>query len=865
MPAATLPADEPARLHSLLALDVLDSAPEAEFDALVRAAAALCGTPVALLTLVDEHRIWFKARAGLPGVCEVPREVGPCSHTILQDTLLEVPDTTLDPRFADSPVVTGPPGVRFYAGVPLRIDGRHVGALCVADFQPRALSALQREALGHLATAAARALEGRRALLAERGLREQAAHAATLLHNSLDAIVALRLDGTVTHWNAAAARLFGHEPAAMLGCSITRIVPPGRRHEHADFAALLAREPAGVHYDTVRLHRDGTPIAVSVSMAPIVDADGTVVGATKIIRDIRARKRQEEALQRSEALLQRTGALAGVGGWELDLATGKLTRSEQLVKMCGEQLGRCDSLDQAVNLYAPEARPRLRAAVEHAIATGEGWDLELPMDRADGDRLWVRCVGQVEYEAGRPVRLVGAAQDVTSMHRIRIELSHRAAHDALTGLVNRAEFEVRLQRLLHESQADGKGHALLYIDLDQFKLVNDACGHAAGDRLLQQVAGLLGQTLRSRDTLARLGGDEFAVILEHCSSVQALRVAREICQRMNDFRFVSSGQRFRIGASIGLVPLDRRWSTVGAVMQAADTSCYAAKENGRNRVHLWLDSDEGLRARHGEMQLATRLEQALDENRFVLYAQRIVPVATPAAGAKLHAELLVRLRERDGALVSPGAFLPAAERFHLASRIDRWVLARGIELLRAQGDLSGIDMLSINLSGQSVGDRAFHRDAIALLSAAGPELCRCLCLEITETAAVTNMAEATRFIAQAHALGLRIALDDFGAGASSFGYLKSLAIDQLKIDGQFVRNLLDDALDDATVRCFQNVARVVGVKTVAEFVDRLEVLERLREIGVDYAQGFLLHRPEPAAQLLRASGTAGGAQVAIAS
>ncbi|WP_157270975.1 putative bifunctional diguanylate cyclase/phosphodiesterase [Azohydromonas aeria] len=757
MPAAPFPADEPARLQTLLALDVLDSAPEAEFDALVQAAAALCGTPVALLSLVDEHRIWLKARAGLPDVFEVPRAVGPCAHTILQDTLLEVPDTTLDPRFADSPVVTGVPGVRFYAGVPLRIEGRNVGALCVVDLQPNALSPLQREALGHLATAAAHALEGRRALLAERGLREQAAHA------------------------------------------------------------------------------------------------------------VHACKRQEEALQRSEALLQRTGALAGVGGWEIDLATGRLTRTEQLRKMCGEPPGGCDSLDQALGLYAPEARPRLRAAVDHALATGEGWDLELPMERGGGDRLWVRCVGQVEYANGRPVRLVGAAQDVTSMHRIRVELDHRATHDALTGLVNRAEFETRLQRLLHQSQADGQGHALLYIDLDQFKLVNDACGHAAGDQLLQQVAQLLGQALRTRDTLARLGGDEFAVILEHCSDVQALRVAREVCERMNEFRFVSGGQRFRIGASIGLVPVDRRWATVGAVMQAADTSCYAAKENGRNRVHLWLDSDEALRARHGEMQLATRLEQALDENRFVLHAQRIVPVNTPAQAPKLHAELLVRLRERDGTLVSPGAFLPAAERFHLASRIDRWVLARGIELLRAQGDLSGIDMLSINLSGQSVGDRAFHRDAIALLSAAGPALCRCLCLEITETAAVTNMAEATRFITQAHALGIRIALDDFGAGASSFGYLKSLAIDQLKIDGQFVRNLLDDALDDATVRCFQNVARVVGVKTVAEFVDRPEVLERLREIGVDCAQGFLLHRPEPAAQLLRSAGADNSGQVAMAS
>ena len=319
---------------------------------------------------------------------------------------------------------------------------------------------------------------------------------------------------------------------------------------------------------------------------------------------------------------------------------------------------------------------------------------------------------------------------------------------------------------------------------------------------------------------------------------------------MEEFRFLHDDRRFRIGTSIGLVPVDNRWANTAAAMQAADTSCYAAKDAGRNRVHAWFDTDQAMRARHGEMQWATRLEQALDEDRFVLYAQRIEALGEGSSG--LHAEVLIRLLDSDGSLIPPGAFLPAAERFHMATRIDRWVLKRAVQQIQTMPDVSALDTLCINLSGQSVGDRAFHRHAIDALTEAGSAVCRRICVEITETAAVTNMADAAIFVEQVRALGARVALDDFGAGASSFGYLKNLKVDLLKIDGSFIRDVIDDPLDDAAVRCFVDVARVVGVKTVAEFVDRPEVLARVREIGIDYAQGFLLHRPEPIENLFGA-------------
>lgn len=450
---------------------------------------------------------------------------------------------------------------------------------------------------------------------------------------------------------------------------------------------------------------------------------------------------------------------------------------------------------------------------------------------------------------GEMLGVVLVFHDVSEQRRLSGEMTYRATHDPLTGLVNRAEFETRILRTLRHAQENDSHHALMYIDLDQFKLVNDACGHAVGDLLLQQVSRLLADAVRTRDTLARLGGDEFAIILEHCTIDQAARVAQKICDRMDEFRFIHEDRRFRIGTSIGLVPVDKRWASTAAIQQAADTSCYAAKEAGRNRVHTWFDTDIAMRARKHEVQWTSRIEHALDCDGFELFAQRIECLKGQAQG--IHAEVLLRMRNDDGTLAQPGAFLPAAERFHLISRIDRWVLSRAATWLRDLSDLNRIESLSINLSGRSVGDRAFHAWAYALFSEVGPAVCSRLCLEITETAAVTNLADAAVFIAQARAAGVKVSLDDFGAGASSFGYLKTLPVDHLKIDGQYIRTLVTDPLDEAAVRCFVDVARLMGIKTVAEFVDCTDALQRLQTIGVDYAQGYLLHRPEPLAELLR--------------
>jgi diguanylate cyclase (GGDEF)-like protein/PAS domain S-box-containing protein len=1481
--------DEQKRLQALRDLEVLDSGPELEFDALVKAAALVCGTPISLISLVEENRQWFKANVGLPGVTETSRDVSFCAHAMQQGALMEVEDATKDRRFSANPLVNGDPGIRFYAGVPLALtNGQNVGSLCVIDREPRKLTQHQRDVLSHLGYAAARALEARIAVQSEKELRLVESRAASILKSSPDAIVTMGLDGQIQHYNDAAERLFACTADDLIGQSIYRFVPALLDDQRmVDVTAWLAKE-TGKSFETTGLRWDGASFPISIAFGQVVSGFGTFLGMTAIIRDIRdlvnarataieneervrrlyettpammhsidatgrllsvsdrwlevlgyrredvigrfsseflteesrvkartvlpeffrtghceqveyqlvssrgeiidvllsatlerdpegkpirtmaiiedvtlrrlaerrlaeekqrlaniiegtqagtwewnvqtgetrfnerwaeiigytlselqpvsidtwmrhahpddlyssgeylhehfdgksdaydfearmrhreghwvwvhdrgkvitwtpdgkpewmfgthqditLRKIQEDTLRKSQIFLDRTGRVAGVGGWEVDLQTGDIVWSEETCRIHGVEPGYVPTMDEAIAYYAPEARPIIQNAVENSMATGEGWDLELPFIKASGERIWVRAVGAVEFEgdkpihisgalqdiserveqriaverlndqmaaatdngrigiwdadlrsgrtyysdmwcellgysreefgdaidnwlklvhpddrerakaadrdhiageaayfeeefrmrrkdgswvwildrgrvvarnddgspvrmigthiditrqkaeeeerrllaermsiatdsggigiwdydlvknvvtwdpwmyrlfglperngervpdlwrrhihkddyerieqavssairesralneeyriirpdhsthyirisakiisddAGQPLRLIGAAWDVSAQRKLALELAdqhelmrvtlhsigdavmttdalgivqwlnpvaermtswsaaeasgqpsgvvfniineetrqrapdpitaclqtldivgldentmliardgrefsvedsaapirnsegnvlgavlvfhdvseqrrlsremrHRASHDPLTGLINRAEFDRRLQTVFKKSRFDGSSNVLLYIDLDQFKIVNDSCGHAVGDDLLKQVSKLLADTIRSGDSLARLGGDEFGVILESCTAENATHIAQAICDRMRDFRFVQDDKRFRVGTSIGLVPIDATMQSLASILQAADNACYAAKEGGRNRVHVWVDTDQAMAARSGEMRWASRIERALDDDQFVLFAQNIRPISGKLAGR--HVELLIRMKDEDGSLISPSAFLPSAERFNLATRVDQWVLTNAIEWIASLPEATETETISINLSGHSVGDRSFHRQAMEVLDEAGEAVCRRLCFEITETAAITNLADATTFIDQVRSRGVRVALDDFGAGASSFGYLKRFPVDYLKIDGQFIRELTDDPLNDVTVRCFVDVARVLGIKTVAEYVESAEILSKLASIGVDYAQGFHIHKPE---------------------
>jgi len=436
------------------------------------------------------------------------------------------------------------------------------------------------------------------------------------------------------------------------------------------------------------------------------------------------------------------------------------------------------------------------------------------------------------------------AQNRDKHRQAQKTIQHLAYHDALTGLCNRTEFEHRLARAL-KSASDEVQHALFYLDMDQFKIVNDTCGHVAGDELLKQVAILLKEPVRESDTLARLGGDEFGVLLEHCSLAHAEEVAGRMLQQVEDFRFAWLDKTFTVGVSIGLVMLDGHEQTHTELLRAADMACYAAKDKGRGRVHVYHPDDAELVQRRGEMEWVSQLNRALQNDQFVLYQQCIVALDGSAGGPCC--EFLLRLRGHDGELILPGAFIPAAERYDLMPKLDRWVVTQVFAHLAerfAALERAADGIYFINLSGATLGDEGFFRLVKESLArnAIPPQS---ICFEVTETAAIANLGNALSFIQSVKALGCKVALDDFGTGLSSFSYLKTLAADYLKIDGGFVRDMLADPMDAAIVQAVNSIGHVAGLKTIAEFVENADIQARLAEIGVDYAQGYGIHRPEP--------------------
>ena len=472
-----------------------------------------------------------------------------------------------------------------------------------------------------------------------------------------------------------------------------------------------------------------------------------------------------------------------------------------------------------------------------------------------GNRIVLICRDQCELNIDMsvaPIRdsdnasigVVLVFRDITEERKLAQQLAHQATHDTLTGLVNRHEFEHRLRHLLDTANPHTP-HALLYLDLDQFKVVNDTCGHAAGDDLLRQISGLLRTKLRVRDTLARLGGDEFGVLLEHCALVEAMRIANTLRELLEGFRFGWSDKSFSIGVSIGLVPITQAGETLASVFSAADSSCYAAKEKGRNRVHVYKPDDAVLAQRDGEMRWIPRIQQALADERFRLYYQPIVSLCSNSIGGT-HGEILLRMLDETGTTVLPRAFLPAAERYGLMLAIDRWVVRKSLEALADTTQIGGTATFSINISGQSLGAADFL-DFVTDQIDATRVSARRVCFEITETSAVSELSHALRFMDTLKALGCRFALDDFGTGVSSFSYLKTLPVDYLKVDGGFVRGVVTDTVDLAMVEAVHHVGNIMGIKTVAEWVESQTILAKLQHIGIDYGQGYALGHPKPLA------------------
>jgi len=459
------------------------------------------------------------------------------------------------------------------------------------------------------------------------------------------------------------------------------------------------------------------------------------------------------------------------------------------------------------------------------------------------------CIAPIRLKGNLLVGTVIVCRDVTSARNLAHQLSWQASHDPLTGLINRREFEQCLKAALEETHQLNQQHILCYLDLDQFKIVNDTCGHSAGDQLLRQITGILQSNIRKTDTFGRLGGDEFGLLLHYCSVGEGQKVAQKIIETIQSFRFVWEDKLFTIGVSIGLVPIDRSIENEHIALSAADTAMYAAKEGGRNRIHIYQIEDREVVKRQGDMEWVARINRALEENQFCLYIQQIVPLNS-RSNTRLFGELFIRMIDGKGTLVPPMAFLPAAERYDLMPAIDRWVIRHLFQQLsdqisqRSGGQYNRLlkPIYLINLSGASFNDVSFLKflKEQFWLYHIPPSL---IGFEITETVAITHLNQAVRFITELKELGCQFALDDFGSGMSSFTYLKQLPIDYLKIDGAFIKSLIEDRMNRVMVESIQRIAQVMGLKTIAESIENEEILAEVKALGINYAQGYGIHKP----------------------
>ena len=685
----------------------------------------------------------------------------------------------------------------------------------------------------------------------ERALRHSEQRYRGLFEKVLDGVYQVSADGRFIACNPSLVQMLGYESEAELmalpGTAELYVDP----EERAVLIEALTRE-GNLRNAELRLRRkDGREIFVLENARTICDEAGKIIGHEGTVSDITERKLAELAVRAEKERAQVTLN---------SIADGVITT---------DNAGLVDYLNPVAESLTgwplEEARGRPVGEIIMLRHDVEGHTLENPADvclregavtevgqhsvliTRDGHEIPIQdSAAPIRDTSGRLAGVVLVVHDVSKERQLRRQLAHHAAHDSLTGLINRREFEVRLESAL-DSAREGASHVLLYIDLDQFKVVNDTCGHGAGDQLLKQVTTLIRALVRTADTVSRLGGDEFGVLLENCTLERAIEIADDMRAAIRDYRFVAKDAAFEIGASIGLVAIRADSESIESLLSAADVACYSAKDLGRNRVHVYQHG--AAPERHAEMQWVSRVTRAIDEDRLELYFQPIVPLGENP-DRRGHYELLVRMRDENGRMVPPNAFIPAAERYNMMPMVDRWVITHALEHLVYRPEFDGSPdgyTLAINLSGTSLNDDKFLEFVIKAIDDYGPAP-GTICFEITETAAIASYSQANRFINALKELGCKFALDDFGTGLSSFGYLKHFPVDFLKIDGSFVKEILHDPIDREMVRSINEIGHLTGKKTIAEFAENEEIITMLRGMGIDYAQGYGVSEPKRVAR-----------------
>ncbi len=662
----------------------------------------------------------------------------------------------------------------------------------------------------------------------------------------------------ILYANRQFASLVGVERGELLGRRLGDLVPP----EYAELVTenirrRFAGEPAPERLEIEMLGLQGQVARLEISTAPI-DYEGApallVTGVEMIPTQQQPALRLEEDSHNSEQGAASTHALALQSLAEAIITTdptGQITYLNPAAeRLTGSQatlaIGR--PLEDIVGFVDETDRRLLADPVRQALTSGTPVNLSrrtLLLARANGSERSIELsAAPIRNERRELVGAVVLLHDVTELRGLARQMSYQATHDALTGLVNRREFESRLEEAAESGHRGDGQHVLCYLDLDRFKVVNDTSGHLAGDSMLREVAKVLRDAVRDSDTVARLGGDEFGMLLIGCPLEKARQIADDVCRAVADYRFVWKDKIFNIGVSIGLVEISRESGTLEELLAAADSACYVAKKQGSGRVAVYSARDEALARHSGEIQWLQKLQGALKESRFQLYHQPIVAADADEVGGPAM-EVLVRLQDEAGHEVPPSEFVRAAERYRLMSLVDRWVVQTTLAALgRGAIAVSAKRSVAINISGQTLGDMQFLEFVVECLDSTGVTPSQ-VCFEITESAVVANLEHARRFVGVLHGMGCQFALDDFGSGVGSFSNLKTLPLDYLKIDGSFMRNLARDPVNQAMVTAMIKLARTLNFKVIAEQVEDEAALEAVRRMGVDYVQGFAVGKPLP--------------------
>jgi len=808
---------------------------------------SLFDAPANALRYAAGQRLPHHFRKAIEQVEVGPRN-GSCAAAIFLQRQVVVAEIARDALWEHLRAPALAAGLRACWSTPIRAaDGRMLGTVALHFSQPRSPLKRDFELMARLAALAGIAIDRKHS---EEALRRSEARYRGLFENVIEGVYRTDADGRLESANPALVRMLGFERAEEL------LALPSTSQLYVD-PAERERVVAALHDDgMVRSaeyelrRRDGKIITVVENARVLRSAEGAIIGYEGTLADISKRKAVEMQLSAEKEKAQVT--LQSIG--DAVLTADADGRVEYLNPVAEELTGWTTAevqgrpVSEVFQIVNEATRQPLDSPILRCLREGRTVELAEPtllINRRLQEVSIQDSAAPIRDRAGTLIGAVMVFHDVSQERRLQRALTYQATHDQLTGLMNRREFENRLADALQAARQDENlGHVLMYLDLDQFKVVNDTCGHEAGDRLLKQVTSIVQTRIRTTDTLARLGGDEFGVLLQDCTLESAQRTAEGLRQAIRDFRFVWQERIMNVGVSIGLAEINGHADTLATVMSAADVACYSAKDSGRNRVQTYKQGRAPERLR--EMQWVSRINRACEEDQLVLLAQTIVPIRADVDKLK-HFELLLRMRDENGALVQPSEFIPAAERFNLMPAVDRWVVRRACSRLAHRRSDHGKRepfTLSINISGTTLNDEQFLDFVIAEMAAADVSA-GALCFELTEAAAMTSLAAATHFIRELRSRGCRFALDDFGSGLSSFIFLKNLPVDYLKIDGQFMHNVTHDRIDRSMVEAIAQIGDTMGIRTIAERVDSADVLARLADIGIQYAQGNYIGEPQP--------------------